>query len=94
MSMVDRSGSRVEAHKDPALRGHNITLAEARRLHDILIVILHRLIGLSVPDVSVVLTRGATPNHVYKRLRECPMSSEDAVNQLRTWIRSGALRAS
>lgn len=76
-------------------RGRNLSEEEARRLRDMILALLIRVMGLSVPDAQTVCMLGSsiTRDRVYKRLRKCPLSQRDVVRRIRSLLGGGEIHA-
>lgn len=90
MSWQSPSGEAVPLPvRVPKRRGRTLSAAQARRLRDLLCFVLIRVLGLSLADCVAVINLGASPDHVTKRLRACPLDERAVLDLLRGARRAG-----
>jgi hypothetical protein len=92
MAAMRPDGQAVEIPMgQPKARGRNLSSERAIRIRDLLIVLLVRGVGLSIPDVVAVLSVGnINRSQVYDRLSRCPVNLKDVITTLRAEASDGA----
>jgi hypothetical protein len=53
-------------------RGRNLSHKQARRLGDMIALFLREGVGLSWPDVCLILSRSVEPKHIWERVESLP----------------------